>query len=65
MMDFISWPSVSAFSHCRWATPSPATGSEGTAMIFDYALDGLVTAGCSSTSLTLCFGLSGSERQRS
>ena len=39
------WPSRLASSRCRLATPLPATGSEETAMIFDYSLATLVTVG--------------------
>jgi len=38
-------PSASASSRCRSATPSPAIGCEGAAMLLDYSLAGLVTAG--------------------
>jgi K+-transporting ATPase KdpF subunit len=40
-----SFRSASSFSLCRSVTPTSATGSEETPMVFDYALAGLVTAG--------------------
>ena len=45
MLDVILGASASSFSRCRSVTPTPVTGSEGGAMVFDYALAGLVTAG--------------------
>ena len=63
MLDLICWPSASASSRCRSATPTPANGSEEAAMIFDYSLAALVTAGLLSTSPTRCCGPSGSERR--
>ena len=45
MLDLILLALASSFSRCRSATPTPATGSEEAAMIFDYSLAGLVTAG--------------------
>ena len=39
------WPPVLVFSRFPSATPTPATGSEEKAMIFDYSLAALVIAG--------------------
>ena len=39
------WPLALASSHCPSVTQSPAISSKGDAMIFDYSLAGLVSAG--------------------
>ena len=52
MLDLIMWPLALASSAAASATPMPASGSDpatalqrNTAMMFDYALAGLVSAG--------------------
>ncbi len=45
MLDIIMLAIGLAFSRCRSATSTPATGCEESAMTFDYTLAAIVTAG--------------------
>ena len=45
MLDLVMLAVALGFSGFRSATPSPVTGSEEAAMIFDYSLAALVTLG--------------------